>query len=210
MALYDNAYSRAIAWLKIVLPLLALGILSTIFLVSRTIEPSQTLPYADVDAKEFVREQRIGSPNYSGVAANGAAITLTADSARPELDNPDIINATRLDARIRQTDGSVLDIAAEAGIFDSDAGNAALNGGVKMVSSRGYTLTTDRMLAHLDGTEMETETPVLIDGPQLRIEAGQMQMRLKSPKDGPRGYVVVFKDGVKLVYTPEQPPTGQP
>lgn len=210
MALYNNSYSRAIAWLKILLPLLALGILSTMFLVSRTIEPSQKLPYADVDAEEFVREQRIGSPDYSGVAANGAAITLTADSARPELGNTDIINAIRLDARIKQIDNSVLDVAAEAGTFDSETQLALLTGGVKMVWSRGYTLTTDKMRANFDGSEMETETSVLIDGPQVRIEAGQMMMKLKSPKNTVEGYVVVFKDGVKLIYTPEPSSSGQP
>jgi len=151
MALYDNSYSRAVAWLKILLPLLALGILSTLFLLSRTIEPSQTLPYADVDAKEFAREQRIGAPNYSGVAANGAAITLIADSARPKFGHPEIIDASKLDARIKQTDGTIIDIAALAGTFNTDTQYAVLTGDVKEKSSTGYTLATEKMSAMLDG-----------------------------------------------------------
>ncbi len=210
MALYDNAYSRVVAWLKILLPLLALGILSTLFLLSRTIEPSQTLPYANVDAQEFAREQRIGAPNYSGVAANGAAITLIAESARPQLDHPEIINANKLDAQIKQTDGTVLDIAALAGTFNSDRQDALLTGGVVMTSSTGYKMTTEEMRALLDGSEVETETAVIVDGPEGRIEAGRMHMELKSPKAGSGGYVVVFNDGVKLIYTPKEKAAGSP
>ncbi len=53
MATYDNTYSRVVAWLKILLPLLALAILSTLFLVARTIDPAQNIPYADVDIDEL-------------------------------------------------------------------------------------------------------------------------------------------------------------
>ena len=203
MALFDNAYSRAVAWLKILLPLLALAILSTLFLLSRTIEPSQELPYADVDAREFAREQRIGAPNYSGVAANGAAITVVADSARPQLDKPEIINANQLDARITQTDGTILDVDAQAGTFNSDSKDAVLTGGVIVASSNGYTMTTDQMRARFDGSAMDADSAVVVDGPDMRIEAGSMRVRLNPTNDGDRGYVVVFNGGVKLVYTPK-------
>ena len=204
MALYDNAYSRAVARLKLLLPLLALGILSTLFLLSRTIEPSQTLPYADVDAQEFAREQRIGAPNYTGVAANGAAITVVADSARPQLGKPEIINANQLDARISQTDGTVLDIAALAGTFNSDDKDADLSGGVVVTSSTGYKMTTEKMRAKFDGSAMDADNAVVVEGPDLRIDAGNMRVRLKSPDEGTSGYVIVFNGGVKLVYTPKQ------
>lgn len=203
MALHDNAYSRAVAWLKILLPLLALAILSTLFLLSRTIEPSQELPYADVDAREFAREQRIGAPNYAGVAANGAAITVVADSARPRLDRPEIIDANQLDARISQTDGTVLDVEARAGTFDSDSKDAVLTGGVTVISSTGYTMTTEEMRANFDGSALDADSAVVVDGPDMRIEAGRMQVRLQSTDEGERGYVVVFNDGVKLIYTPK-------
>lgn len=210
MALHDNTYSRAVAWLKVLLPLLALGILSTLFLLSRTIEPSQTLPYADVDAREFAREQRVGAPNYSGVAANGAAITLVAESARPRLDRPEIIDAQKLDARIKQADGTIMDIAALAGTFNSETESAVLTGGVAVKSSTGYEMTTEELSALLDGSEMQTDVAVVVDGPEGRIEAGRMHMKLQSPKEKARGYVVVFNGGVKLIYTRKENVSGSP
>jgi lipopolysaccharide export system protein LptC len=63
MAAAIDGYSRLVAWLKIILPLIALGILATLFLVSRTIDPSQTIPYADVDVQDLARNQRVGAPS---------------------------------------------------------------------------------------------------------------------------------------------------
>jgi len=67
MAACDNTYSRVVAWLRIALPLLALAILSTLFLLARTIDPAQNLPYADIDIDELTREQRIGNPQFAAV-----------------------------------------------------------------------------------------------------------------------------------------------
>ncbi|HDR29767.1 MAG TPA: hypothetical protein ENN83_14595, partial [Rhodovulum sp.] len=63
MASHDNAYSRFIALAKIVLPLAALGILSTLFLISRDTPSGDDLPYSRVAVDELIREQRIGAPN---------------------------------------------------------------------------------------------------------------------------------------------------
>jgi lipopolysaccharide export system protein LptC len=208
MAMHDNTYSRAVALLKVLLPLLALAILSTLFLLSRTIEPSQKLPYADVDAKEFAREQRIGSPNYTGTTSDGAAVKVTAQSARPQLTNPKIMSATKLQAEIKQTDGTVIDVVALDGIFDTNEQTAVLTGGVVVTSSTGYTLTSEKLNGLLDGSAAETDTDVVIEGPEIRIDAGSMKVKLSSRKSAPKGYDVVFNGGVKLVYTPKEQSTG--
>ena len=60
MTMYDNSYSRFVALTKVILPIIALGILSTLFLFSRNIDPTQSIPYADVDVEGLAREQQIG------------------------------------------------------------------------------------------------------------------------------------------------------
>jgi len=77
----DNTYSRVVAWAKVLLPLLALALLSTLFLVARTVDPAQKLPFADIDVDAIAREQRIGAPKFNGVTKEGTAISLSADSA---------------------------------------------------------------------------------------------------------------------------------
>jgi hypothetical protein len=56
---FDDGYSALVAWLKTLLPIVALGLLSTIFLFSGKVDVTQSLPYAEHNVAEIIREQRI-------------------------------------------------------------------------------------------------------------------------------------------------------
>ncbi|MGB4909398.1 MAG: hypothetical protein WBP15_12770, partial [Tabrizicola sp.] len=85
MARVDR-HTRLVGWLKVALPLTALAILSTLFLVARRIDPEAALPYAEVDVEDLAREPRMTAPTYAGTTEDGAALTLSADEARPEAE----------------------------------------------------------------------------------------------------------------------------
>ena len=53
-ARHDNLHSRLVYWLKITLPLVALMILSSVFLLSRSIRPEDAIPFAEVDIADRV------------------------------------------------------------------------------------------------------------------------------------------------------------
>ena len=78
-----DRHTRVVGWLKVMLPLTALAILSTLFLVARRIDPEAALPYAEVDVEDLAREPRMTAPTYAGTTEDGASVTLTADEARP-------------------------------------------------------------------------------------------------------------------------------
>jgi len=84
MAQSFATYSRVVAWLKVIFPLSALALLSTLFLFARSIDPEQSIPFADVDVKELAREPRITAPEFSGMTADGAAITISAATAKTD------------------------------------------------------------------------------------------------------------------------------
>ena len=48
----DNLHSRVVAWMKIILPRAALGLLSTLFLISRTVDPTQQPPISQIDLEQ--------------------------------------------------------------------------------------------------------------------------------------------------------------
>ena len=54
-----DRHTRIVGWLKIGLPLAALAILSTLFLLSRRIEPADDLPFAQVELEDRARRQQI-------------------------------------------------------------------------------------------------------------------------------------------------------
>ena len=83
---FDDGYSALVAWLKTLLPIVALGLLSTIFLFSGKVDVTQSLPYAEHNVAEIIREQRITQPYFTGIASNGTEIALSAAYASPQVE----------------------------------------------------------------------------------------------------------------------------
>ena len=189
-------YSRVIAWLKILLPLVALAMLSTLFLLSRSKAPLQNVPFVEALQKNTI-DQRVSAPYFAGTTAQGDVLTMTAKSVKPQLDGQILADGMR--ARMRLADGSeiVLD-AAEAALNESDR-QALMRGGVQITSSTGYVVVTDGLVSHLDRIEAESRGPVQGDGPVGRFEAGHLQI---APAGDDGAVQMLFSGGVKLVYHP--------
>lgn len=195
-----DAHSRLITWLKIVLPLVALAILSTLFLVARTINPEDALPYAEVDVEDRLREPRMTDPAYAGLTSDGAALTLTAAEARPDSADPESGTASDLVGRLETPDGVVSDLTAGAARVDSSDRTIFLSAGVTVAQSNGWTITSEEMTAKMDVTDISTKTPVLAEGPAGHLTADSMQLTQATETKGT--YLVVFNGSVKLIYQP--------
>lgn len=195
-----DRHSRLIAWLKIVLPLVALAILSTLFLVSRAIDPEEALPYAEVDVEDRLREPRMTGAAYSGITSDGAALTLTANEARPDAANPRSGTAIDLVGRLETPDGVRTDLTAGAATLDETARQILLSSGVTVTQSNGWKIASDEMVALMDNTDISSQVPVTASGPAGTLKANSMH--LSAAGDGQQGYLVVFKGGVKLIYEP--------
>lgn len=81
-----DRHTQIVGWLKVTLPLMALAILATLFLLADRIDPEAALPYAEVDVEGLAREPRMTAPTYAGTTSDGAALTLSANEARPDAD----------------------------------------------------------------------------------------------------------------------------
>lgn len=202
MAVADNAYSRLVAWLKIVLPLAALAILSTLFLFSRTIDPTRAIPLAGIDVADLAREPRINAPDYSGVTIDGTAMTLLAQSAKPDPENAGHVTAVEPTAILETPDGMRIEISSALAEVDTGSGQLVLEGGVRLLTSLGYAVETEQVSAALDRTRLETTGEIVAVGPLGRISAGQMVLQQNADRAG--SYLLVFKNGVSLLYEPKE------
>ena len=201
MAGHDNLHSRLVAWLKIGLPFAALALLSTLFLVSRTIDPSDAIPYADVDVEDRIREPRMTAPAYAGVTSDGAALTVTAAEARPEEEGS-AGSAQALRAELSLPDGGRAELVAASGNLDATARLLTLQGGVQITTSSGYTITSNEMTAALDRTEVKSASTLAATSPMGQITAGSMA--LTEDPATPGAYLLLFNDRVKLIYQPAE------
>lgn len=194
-----DTHTRVVGWLKVVLPLAALAILSTLFLVARRIDPEDALPYAEVDVRDLAREPRMTAPTYAGTTSDGAALTLHADEARPAAEATEAA-AIELRLELATPDGARTELAAAKAQMDRGAQQVVLSGGVTVATSSGYRLETEEILARLDRTGLESRTPVTATGPAGEIRADRMVLRQDIQTPG--AYVLVFNGGVRLVYRP--------
>lgn len=201
MARATNLHSRIVAWLKVILPLTALVSLSMIFLVSRTVNPEDAIPYARVDVDDYIREPRMTLPSYAGVTGDGSALTVTADEARPGADGtPEAGHAVVVRGRIETSDGAQTDLTAATAQIAPDGTQVLFSGGVTVTTSTGYRIVSPEMTAGLKVTEVASGGgDVRADGPLGNIRADEMRL---TQDQG--GYVLVFNGRVRLIYEPTE------
>lgn len=200
MAIFDNSHSRIIFWLKIILPLLALAVLSTLFLFSSRIDIEGTLPFSEVNVEQLAREQRLTQPEYSAVTADGSALSINAEVARPQVGVTGVASARALVVRYETTGGLDIDMTSKTGRLDDVNGEVILRDGVTIRTSSGYDMATSGLDAALDRTRLISQGAVSATGPLGRIDAGHMEITRADAGTG--DYVLIFNQGVKLVYQP--------
>ena len=198
MARVDR-HTRLVGWLKVILPLTALAILSTLFLVARRVDPEAALPYAEVDVEDLAREPRMTAPTYAGTTEDGAALTLSASEARPAADGTPA-KAAGLRLELATPDGGQTELLAAEAVMDDATRQVLMSGGVVLTTSSGYRLESAEVAAKLDRTGLESRTPVVATGPAGEIRAESMV--LSQDNRTPGAYVLVFKGGVRLIYQP--------
>lgn len=194
-----DTHTRVVVWLKIALPLMALAVLSTLFLVADRIDPEEALPYAEVDVEDLAREPRMTMPSYAGITSDGAAISLTAEEARPAVDGTPA-GARGLRLELLTPDGGRTELLAASAAMDETARELVLSGGVTVKTSTGYQLETAEIAAKLDRSGLESRTPVTAIGPAGRISADGMTFH--QDIQTPEAYLLVFNGTVRLVYVP--------
>lgn len=196
-----DSHSRTVAYLKVLLPLAALALLSTLFLLSRSVDPTATIPFAEEDIRDRIGGQQVTAPFFSGTTSDGREIVIEAARAR-QADAAAPTSAEALRARITLKSGQQIRLSAATGTVSVATDTARFEGRVEITTTAGYRLLTERMDVALSGIAATSPGRVEGDGPIGRIEAGGMAMAAKT-EGGP--IHTLFNNGVKLVYDPKQP-----
>ncbi len=194
----DNFYSRLVAWMKIVLPLAALGLLSTLFLISRSIDPTKAVPVGEIDLAQRAQDQGATNATFAGMTSGGDQIAFVAVTARPNRSDPRLIEAEDVTAEIMLQSGARIDVVSNQADLHQNDYTATLTGDVHIVTTTGYDLRTARLEAKLDALYAETPGAVKGTGPPGILTAGRMVLQGNEETGDAH---LLFTDGVKLVYT---------
>jgi lipopolysaccharide export system protein LptC len=194
-----DSYSRLISWLKVLLPLLALAVLSTLFLLSRTINPDDAIPYAEVDVDARMREQRMTTPTYSSMTRDGASIVIDAAEVRPGQEGA-ASSGTAVVGTMTARDGVRTDMVADTAVMAGDGDLLTLTGNVSVTHAQDFNVKSAEMTAALDHTEVRSAVPVVATSPFGTITADTMALTADAATGD--SHLLVFNGNVKLIYQP--------
>lgn len=194
-------YSNLVSWLKVLLPLTALGLLSTLFLVSQKVDLESAIPFADVELEQRLRDRQITAPYFSGKTEQGHNITVTAETAHPDAEDASRIIAQNVGALMVIDGGTEITVTAEEGEMDGRFQELLIEGDVEILTSTGYAIETEAMTFGLEETRAETASEIYAESALGKLTAGRMALR---PTGENNEIYLFFTKGVRLLYTPQK------
>ncbi|QFT58172.1 Lipopolysaccharide-assembly, LptC-related [Sulfitobacter sp. THAF37] len=195
-----DLHSRMVSLLKVLFPLLALALLSTLFLLSRKVDPDSVIPFADKEIQDRLRDQQVTGPFFSGTTADGDQISFSAEKLTTPQNEVGANRAEDVRIVMDLAGGTNLTLNARVAHFELPKDRAELEGNVVIETSTDYRIESDRLTTQMTELDVRSPGPVQAQGPMGTLNAGSMT--IASPEQG-QAAQLIFKDGVKLVYNPK-------
>ncbi len=196
----DNLHSQLVGWAKIILPLCALALLSTLFLFAREARKPNDIALAQVEAID--REQHVSAPEFSGVTDDGAILVISAKTARPDPTRPDTVAIDEVRLRMDNNDGTHIEVDATVGEVDGRNREARFLGLARVETSTGYEMETNGLTADLDTGVVTSNGLLEIRAPFGVLTAGRVTFQTSADATGQQ---MLFTDSVRLLYMPANP-----
>ena len=191
--------------LRVIVPLGALVLLSTVFLVSRNIDPDRAIEMADVDLAELTREPRIGAARFAGMTDDNTALVIDAETVRSREDvqqsGPIHLSLAAPHGELQFGSGRTVTFQAERGVLDQADDRLDMQGAVVLETSDGYVARMPSLVSALQRTHVVGTGGISGVGPAGEITADSVELSTKTDQTG--GYLLAFKGNVRLIYLPE-------
>ncbi len=198
-----RAYSRAVAWMKVVLPLGAVAVMSALYFAAQRTGDLTEIFNAE-ELATLGAGLRLDNPRFAGVTEQGEPFAIRAAWALPDSALPRLIDLERPEGEIELSDGRTVAARADSGRMHRENNTLVLKGAVVLDTSDGYHLETDLVELDLDAKTAHAPGPVSGTGPDGRIDAGSM--RAAAGEDGAGAGKIWFENRVRVVFIPAQAP----
>ncbi len=206
-----RAYSRTVAWMKVLLPLGAVVLIAAIFVTARD-KGDLTKIFTAEELATLGAGLRLDNPRFAGLTEQGEPFAIRAEWALPDSAMPRLIDLERPEGEIEMNDGRTIAARATTGRMHRKDKTLVLGGGVVIDTSDGYHVETDLIEFDLDAKTANAPGPVSGTGPRGQIDAGSFRAA-SGPDDGGDGAgagKIWFENGVRLVFIPDTGPDTGP
>lgn len=193
-----DAWSKSVRLLKVVMPLAALVILSTLFLLSR--KPDAVMDLSGVSASDL--EQTLANPKFAGVSNQGDAFSISARAANPDPAGPDRIRIDDLNVAVDLHDGSRIEGRAPLGLINVRDKSVSLSGDPVVTTSGGYEIRAANLVIGYGDVQMASSDNVRVTSPTGEITADHLA--LTDAGAGASDYQLVLTGNVRMIYQPPE------
>jgi lipopolysaccharide export system protein LptC len=190
-------YSRSVRWMKVALPIAAIGLIFMIFLMGK--DRGAVIDLGDArNAAVLGAGLKLENPRFAGTTDDGDPFVVTARSALPDGAMPDLIDLDAPTGEIRLNGGVRVTVEAKDGRMFRKDERLHLMGDVTMVTSNGYVARTERVEMDLSTKTAVAPGAVAAEGPRGSIRADRLQVNRATPES--RDVTIRFEGNVRLVY----------
>lgn len=202
MGLGIGGYTRFITITKVVLPLIAIGLLGTVFLFTTddSLEGGFSFSKAELDSLES--GMQIVKPRMFGSNANGDVYNFVAAALLPDSLTPSLVEAQNISGEIHYQTGGTVQLSADKAEFMLEGNQIRLSGGMLVVMADGARVTGEGLLAQLDTGKLTSNGAISATSPLGDIQAGNFRVELIDV-DGEEKQMLWFENGVKVSFRPE-------
>jgi len=197
--LKDDKYSTLVAIFKVMLPCLALIILSALFLLPDNRTKIQALNTIDKSTLDIVKKAGVNKPSFRGTLASGSNLELYATEIITKNNDKNIIEINEISARLELNRNNWATASAKKGVVNISEQTAEMVGKVSVKGSNGVLIETSDLKVFYAKSLVKTEGEVFMKGPFGTITAGSAEFYDMNQNSG-IGYVLLFNKGVKMQY----------
>jgi lipopolysaccharide export system protein LptC len=161
-----RSYTRFVTLMKVLLPLLALGLMALLAAWPRLSGLEQ-----DGIRPRDIGELEMMQARYLGTDQSNRPFSVIADRAMQSTSEPGVLDLVRPEAEMTMQDGSWVLIKAERGRYNDNTGKLLLLGRADLFHDKGYEFLTDEVHVDVNAGIAWGDRPVVGQGPFGELKA---------------------------------------
>ncbi|MBI3419463.1 MAG: LPS export ABC transporter periplasmic protein LptC [Proteobacteria bacterium] len=173
-------YSRFVGGMKLLLPLLAVGLV-----VALMAWPSDIPPPAP-PRQATAGDSTMQAPVYTSVDKQGRPYRVQAEGAKQNPTAPNVMDLANPKGTIDLSGGNSLQGQATGAEYDQKTGKMLINGSLTLKHSSGAVFTTEKAVVDMNARSASGNSPVKVTGDFGEVNAQGFEMN-------DEGKVVIFK-----------------
>jgi len=172
---YNPRYSKFIRWMRLILPLIAIGMIAVVFSWGSFTTEDIVKAKDPVEVPKTIGKNELLNPRFESKDDKNQPYTITAKRAIQGETNDNLVVLEEPIGDIQLKSGRWIAVRSHQGAYRQDTERLLLKGNVEIFHDQGYQLNTEEMNLDLASNIAWAETPVTAHGPAGVLTSSGLQ-----------------------------------